>query len=76
MRQGDGSGALQGSVDGQLAEAVVNAWHLTVHRPTGNDAHLRATTDNVTSVIKQLKLYETFHIEVRLQKVEHLSEVK
>lgn len=38
--QGDGCGALQGGMDGQLAEAIVNPWHLTMHRPPGNNAHL------------------------------------
>lgn len=51
--QGDGCGALQGRVYGQLTEAVVNAWHLTMHGPTRDDAHLWATTDNFTPVIKR-----------------------
>lgn len=43
--QGDGGGALQGSVDSQLTKAVVNAWHLTMHWPSCNDAHLWATME-------------------------------
>lgn len=40
VRQGDGCGALQGCVDSQLTEAVVDARYLAMHRPTRDDAHL------------------------------------
>lgn len=44
--QGDGCGALQGCVYGQLTEAVVDARNLAVHGPTRYNAHLQETAQD------------------------------
>lgn len=70
MRQGDRRGALQGCVYGQLTETVVDAWHLAMHGPARDDAHLRSKSGDHNGVDPTTELVnEPLTNKVRLQNI-------